>query len=134
MPKSDEKGKNLYDRVRILCWVMTTPANHDNKALAVKETWGPRCNVLLFISTENGTIWNSFAQFRIFFKLKVPLLTDRSKIANCQIRCEGRTRRTVGKNTGSISLRLGSLSRWSGLVPQSRWWHVISLILLFRES
>jgi hypothetical protein len=29
---------------------------------------------------------------------------------------------------------LGSLSRWSGLVPQSRWWHVISLILLFRES
>ncbi|XP_046456804.1 glycoprotein-N-acetylgalactosamine 3-beta-galactosyltransferase 1-like [Daphnia pulex] len=49
----DDKGKSLYDRVRILCWVMTTPANHDTKARAVKETWGPRCNVLLFISTED---------------------------------------------------------------------------------
>lgn len=42
----------LYKKVKVLCWVMTNPANHQTKARAVRQTWGPRCNKLLFMSTE----------------------------------------------------------------------------------
>lgn len=42
---------DLYDEVKILCWVLTFPFNHRTKAYAVSETWGKRCNKLVFIST-----------------------------------------------------------------------------------
>ena len=41
----------LAGKVRVLCWIMTSPQNLDKKAQHVKSTWGKRCNILLFISS-----------------------------------------------------------------------------------
>jgi hypothetical protein len=50
----DAEAKKLAEKVRILCWIMTNPENHEKKAVHVKATWGPRCNILLFMSSTNG--------------------------------------------------------------------------------
>ena len=43
---------------------MTTPQNHKTKALSVKQTWGKRCNILLFMSSEIGVLLRViFSQF-----------------------------------------------------------------------
>eukprot|EP00794_Sanderia_malayensis_P018857 gene18857-20757_t len=49
----DKLAKNLEKKVRVLCWVMTSPERLQTKGKAVKETWGKRCNKILFMSTAN---------------------------------------------------------------------------------
>lgn len=42
----------LYKKVRILCWVMTSPYNLETKARHVKATWSRHCNMVIFMSSR----------------------------------------------------------------------------------
>ncbi|XP_035688943.1 glycoprotein-N-acetylgalactosamine 3-beta-galactosyltransferase 1-like isoform X1 [Branchiostoma floridae] len=48
----DKEAQELYDNVRVLCWVMTQPDNLDKKAKHVKATWAKRCNKILYMSSN----------------------------------------------------------------------------------
>ncbi|XP_060229997.1 glycoprotein-N-acetylgalactosamine 3-beta-galactosyltransferase 1 isoform X3 [Meriones unguiculatus] len=47
-------AETLYQKVKILCWVMTSPQNLEKKAKHVKATWAQRCNKVLFMSSEEN--------------------------------------------------------------------------------
>uniref|UniRef100_A0A0D9RUG6 Glycoprotein-N-acetylgalactosamine 3-beta-galactosyltransferase 1 n=1 Tax=Chlorocebus sabaeus TaxID=60711 RepID=A0A0D9RUG6_CHLSB len=46
--------ENLYQQVKILCWVMTGPQNLEKKAKHVKVTWVQRCHKVFFMSSEEN--------------------------------------------------------------------------------
>lgn len=50
----DSLAKQLFKSVRVLCWVLTSPDNLERKAIHVKNTWGKRCNKILFFSSETN--------------------------------------------------------------------------------
>ncbi|XP_067649038.1 glycoprotein-N-acetylgalactosamine 3-beta-galactosyltransferase 1-like [Haliotis asinina] len=48
---NDVISKALYQKERVLCWIMTSPKNLDVKARVVRDTWSRRCNKVLFMSS-----------------------------------------------------------------------------------
>lgn len=48
-------AEKLFNEIRIVCLVLTQPADHQKKAKYVKNTWGSKCNRLIFLSTVNDT-------------------------------------------------------------------------------
>ncbi|XP_037336647.2 glycoprotein-N-acetylgalactosamine 3-beta-galactosyltransferase 1-A [Pungitius pungitius] len=49
----DSRGADLlYQKVRVLCWVMTGPYNLQSRARHVRATWSRHCNVVVFMSSE----------------------------------------------------------------------------------
>ncbi|KAM3934055.1 glycoprotein-N-acetylgalactosamine 3-beta-galactosyltransferase 1-like [Leptodactylus fuscus] len=53
MPKPDNSSisQNLEHKVRVLCWIMTSPSNLNAKARHLKYSWTRHCNVTLFMSS-----------------------------------------------------------------------------------
>lgn len=41
----------LYQKVRVLCWVMTGPYNLHSRARHVRATWSRHCNIVVFMSS-----------------------------------------------------------------------------------
>lgn len=60
-PRLDAKALQMKRDVKILCWILTSPKYHTTRARAVKDTWGKRCNKLIFISTETDDVLGSVA-------------------------------------------------------------------------
>ncbi|KAM9320885.1 glycoprotein-N-acetylgalactosamine 3-beta-galactosyltransferase 1-like [Gastrophryne carolinensis] len=56
MPKPDDSSisEALAQKVRVLCWVMTSPYNLKTKAIHVKNSWARHCNITLFMSSTSS--------------------------------------------------------------------------------
>lgn len=52
---NSELADRLFEEIKIVCWIMTSPENHRKKADHVKNTWAKRCNKLVFMSSKHDS-------------------------------------------------------------------------------
>lgn len=50
-------AKDIYEKVRVLCWIMTYPVALSKKTIHVKNTWAKRCNIVLYFSSEDDKVF-----------------------------------------------------------------------------
>uniref|UniRef100_A0A6A7G1M1 Glycoprotein-N-acetylgalactosamine 3-beta-galactosyltransferase 1 n=1 Tax=Hirondellea gigas TaxID=1518452 RepID=A0A6A7G1M1_9CRUS len=55
------EADRLASEVRLLCWVMTSPSNHQKKAKHILATWGKRCQKTIFMSSKADPALNAVA-------------------------------------------------------------------------
>ena len=46
----------IKNNIRILCLVLTSPANHERKAYKVFDSWGKRCTFIRFLTTQEDPV------------------------------------------------------------------------------
>eukprot|EP00041_Stephanoeca_diplocostata_P021569 m.504026 g.504026 ORF g.504026 m.504026 type:complete len:596 (+) comp21855_c0_seq2:389-2176(+) len=51
--QQETRGRSVETRPRVLCWILTHPGAHAVKGTAVNNTWGRRCDKLLFMTTQH---------------------------------------------------------------------------------
>lgn len=45
-----EKADQLFNDIKVLCYIFTHQLNHQTKVPHVRNTWGKKCNKLIFMS------------------------------------------------------------------------------------
>ena len=79
------KGRYLWNG-RILCWVLTTPKNLMNRAQEVNNTWGRRCDKLLFMSSRNETAFNNVVGLNVSEGMVLAFKNNRSSHRRCSVK------------------------------------------------
>lgn len=115
-------AQRLYNEVKILCWIMTSPKNHQKKARHVKRTWGSRCNKIIFMSSAEGKLCSPSPFGVSSFSISTDFLFSITfSFCRCGTRfggvaSEGRSKQFVGQDKGSIQIRIWASFGWCRLV------------------
>ncbi|XP_077052602.1 glycoprotein-N-acetylgalactosamine 3-beta-galactosyltransferase 1 [Siphateles boraxobius] len=52
--KNRRAALHLSQKVKALCWVMTQPQHLESRTQHIRDTWGKRCNIILYMSSKES--------------------------------------------------------------------------------